>query len=188
LASQCDFGDNGWWQWGLSYFGSSRGMASDWENEMDAADPLFASGQAFGLGVQTLGFDLSISDASLSDESWNRASFEYWNHAQDHAHAEGAAQAFSVERFKPQGAWLVAEHGFSSEWSIGGHVGWWETEFDESLESALRYGVAASRHFSEFNRLRLALEKIDEPSAGADWLLTFQWTLFMGKHRHGMDW
>ena len=191
LASQRDFGDNGWWQWGLSYFGSTQGMASDWKNEEeDSGDPnsLFASGQAFGLGVQTLGFDLSISDASLDADSWNRASFEYWHHAQDHAHAEGDAEVFTVERAEPLGAWLVAEHGFSSEWSFGGHAGWWEAEVDESLESVLRYGVAVNRHFSEFNRLRVALEKIDEPFVEAEWLLTFQWSLFMGKHRHGMDW
>ncbi len=188
LSSQSDLGENGWWQWGLSYFGSSAGMFSDWENELDEADALYASGRAFGLGVQTLGADLSFKVASLSDESWKQFTLEYWNHAQDHAHAEGAAQTFEIESAKPQGAWMVAEHGFDNKWSAATHVGWWETENDEVLASAYRYGVAVSRHFSEFNRVRFALEQIDEPAAEPAWLATIQWSVFMGKHRHGLDW
>jgi len=188
LASQYDLGENGWWQWGLSYLGSSAGMFADWENELDASDAQYASGRAMGLGSQTLGADLSFKVASVSDESWKQFSLEYWNHAQDHAHAEGAAQTFEVERSEPQGAWMVAEHGFSKEWSAAAHVGWWETESNEALTSAYRYGVAVSRHFSEFNRVRFAMEQIDEPATDTAWLATVQWSVFMGKHRHGLDW
>jgi hypothetical protein len=188
LSSQNDFGDNGWWQWGVSYFGSSGGMYSDWSNELDESDGQYASGRAFGLGVSTFGADASFKIASLADDSWKQFSFEYWHHTQDHAHAEGAAQTFELESSKPQGAWLVAEHGFSNEWSAAAHVRWWETENNESLKSAYRYGVAVSRHFSEFNRVRFAIEQIDEPAADTDWLATIQWSVFMGKHRHGLDW
>ncbi len=188
LSSQLDFGDNGWWQWGVSYFGNAHGLTAAWENELDATDVNYASGQAYGLGMRTLGFDLSFRDASLTDDSWNGATLDYWNHEQDHAHAEGAAQVSSIERSTPQGAWLVAEHGFSNEWSIAAHMAWWEAEVGEQLDGFTRYGFAVNRDFSEFNRLRMAVEQIEDPFADDGWAVSFQWVLFMGKHRHGLDW
>ncbi|MBC8371123.1 MAG: hypothetical protein H8E25_14080 [Planctomycetes bacterium] len=188
LSSQLDLGDNGWWQWGVSYFGNAHGMSAEWENELDPSDGSYASGETDGLGMRTLGFDLSFRDGSLTDESWNGASLEYWDHQQDHVHAEGAAQEGSIERSAPQGAWLVAEHGFSSDWSMAAHMAWWEGEVDEELDVFKRYGLAVNRNFSEFNRLRVAVEQIEDPAADDSWAVSFQWSLFMGKHRHGLDW
>ena len=188
LSSQRDIGNNGWWQWGLSYFGSPRGLESDWENELDDDDVNFASGEAFGLGARTLGFDLSIYDSSLSSDTWNKATLEYWRHEQDHAHAEGAAQSFDVERSAPEGLWLLAEHGFSREWSIAASVGQWEAEVDEVLDTAMRYGLAINHHVSEFNRIRLAVEQVEQPGLEGEMMVTLQWSSFMGRHRHGLDW
>jgi hypothetical protein len=183
LSSQRDIGNNGWWQWGLSYFGSAGGLEEDWENELGDAE-----GEAFGLGARTLGFDLSIYDSSFDSDTWNKATLEYWLHEQDHAHAEGAAETFDIERSSPEGLWLLAEHGFNSEWSLAASVGRWEAENFEALDTSMRYGLAINHHVSELDRIRLAVEQIDMPGFEDEMVITLQWSSFMGKHRHGMDW
>ncbi|MDP6962628.1 MAG: hypothetical protein QGF46_00520 [Planctomycetota bacterium] len=189
LSSQLDFGTNGWWQWGVSYFENSGGLGSEWENELEPNDPLFASGEASGLSAKTIGFDLSVYSADLTGSRFHRASLEYWNHLQDVAHAEGAAQTFELETLEPQGAWFVTEHGLAEGWSIASQIGWWESEVEEQLESSYRYGLALNRNISEFNRLRLAVEEIDDASESEKAMeVTLQWSAFMGKHRHGIDW
>jgi hypothetical protein len=190
LSSQIDVGNNGWFQWGMSYFGSSRGLESNWENEEDEDDLLsaFASGEAFGLGARTIGLDLSIYDSSLDDDTWNKASIEYWLHEQDHAHAEGAAQTFEIERSAPEGMLLMAEHGFSAEWSLAASVGRWEAEVDEALDTSMRYGLALNHHVSEFDRIRFAVEQLEQPGLEDEMMVTLQWSSFMGRHRHGLDW
>ncbi|MDP6850582.1 MAG: hypothetical protein QGH51_10435 [Planctomycetota bacterium] len=188
LTSQGDWGPNGVWQFGLSYFGTSAGITSEWENEADPNDPLFADGDSYGLGAQTFGADFSLRSASTSDSSWNSFGLEYWNHSQEHPHAEGNAQTPEIERQEPQGAWLNAEHGFNPSWSAAVHIGWWEAEHEEVLESNYRYGLALNHHLSEFQRLRFAVEQIDWAEQSPDYVLTLQWSGFLGKHRHGLDW
>ena len=190
LSSQMDMGTNGWWQWGVSYFGSNRGLEADWENEGDE-DVLgggYESGEVFGLSARTLGFDLSIYDSSLDSDTWNKATLEYWRHEQDHAHAEGLATFAEIERSAPEGLWLTAEHGFNSEWSMAASIGQWESEIEEALETSMRYGLAINHHVSEFDRVRLAVEQVEQPGLEDEMMVTLQWSSFMGRHRHGLDW
>ncbi|MCH2111630.1 MAG: hypothetical protein MK213_02135 [Planctomycetes bacterium] len=183
VTSQLDFGQNGWWQWGLSYFGSPNGLSQDWELEDESLE-----GTANGLLTSTLGFDLSLKTSSLSDQSWNALGLEIWRHSQGMAHAEGAGGVLTDlerESHRPMGAWLRAEHGFSPQWSIGAHYGWWQE--GEELHDASRGGLMLNRHFSENNRLRFAVEQLQED--GEDSIqATVQWTGFLGKHRHGLEW
>ena len=179
LSSQRDMGNNGWWQWGLSYFGSAGGLEEDWENEVGNAE-----GEAFGLGARTLGFDLSIHDSSLDSDTWNKATLEYWRHEQDHAHAEGAAQYFDIVRSAPEGLWLLAEHGFNRDWSMAASAGRWESEVDEALEASMRYGLAINHYLSEYNRVRLAIEQVEHPGLDDGMTITLQWSSFMGHIDH----
>ncbi|HJM39259.1 MAG TPA: hypothetical protein QGG59_03985 [Planctomycetota bacterium] len=192
LASQMDFGANGWWQWGLSCFSSQQGLAGEWHNEDNVGTGVEEEGEAFGLGARTFGVDLSLRTNSLGDEGWNSFTLEYWRHLQDGAHAEGVGVTdYEIEEGEElQGAWLTAEHGFSKSWSGGAHAAWWEESHEEGepLETALRYGIFINRHFSEFQRLRFSLEQLEEPDEEPSQVLSIQWSTFLGKHRHGLDW
>jgi hypothetical protein len=131
---------------------------------------------------------LYIYDSFFYSDTFNKATLEYWLHEQDHAHAEGAAETFDIERSSPEGLWLLAEHGFNSEWSLAASVGRWEAENFEALDTSMRYGLAINHHVSELDRIRLAVEQIDMPGFEDEMVITLQWSSFMGKHRHGMDW
>jgi len=184
-TGQQDFGPNGIFQIGVSFFHTGAGLIGLYDTN---ADGKFE--EVGGLGQTTVALDFSlrlVDSGSLTSDS---LSLEIWKNQRD-----GLTPADEIVSRDANGIWGFYQHDFSPQWGAGVQGAWWQdaltdlgSDWFTGAESGSQRAVFVTRNFSEFNRMRLQLTQDHRVGESPSWSLALQWDVILGSHSHPLDW
>ncbi|MFK5955447.1 MAG: hypothetical protein QM477_03275 [Planctomycetota bacterium] len=185
VAAQQDYGVNGFFQYGLSFFHTGSGIVDQNDTNSDGIVD-----QEFGLGQTTFAIDLTLRDVDASDHSASTWSVELWRNQRDTI--DGASNQVSRDA---NGLWGFYEYEFNPYWGAGVEAAWWQdplntvgSDWFSSAQAGGQRGVFVTHNFSEFNRLRTQVTQDLAVGSSAVWSLAVQWDIILGSHSHPLDW
>jgi hypothetical protein len=186
LTTQQDYGDNGFLQYGVSFFHTPEGLVEEHDHDADGLID-----DRFGLAQTTFAVDFTLRDVDASSNTAETLSVELWRNSR-----EDVDEATDlVASHDANGLWGFYRHDFDPYWGAGAMASWWQSaansaaaDWFRAAEAGSQRGIFVTRRLSEFNRLRLQLTQTT-PTAGAPvWSLALQWDVILGSHSHAMDW
>lgn len=186
LTAQQDYGQNGFLQYGVSFFHTGEGIVSEHDHDADGIID-----DSFGLGQTTFALDFTWRDVNASARTANTLSVELWRNGREYADETTDL----VERRDANGFWGFYQHDFNPFWAGGGMASWWQdaantgsADWFSAAQAGSQRALYVTRKFSEFNRLRLQLTESTPTIGSAVWSLALQWDVILGSHSHSMDW
>ena len=139
------------------------------------------------------GFDVTLRHQPGTSEFYQGlvlGSEWYWNDAEFQDAVEIGTDPdtgepiFGDERFRRDGGYAYLEAFLGRQYSLGARFDYAEEPFGP-VDRQLTYSAFATWYPSEFQRLRLQFDQIDQRHQRDDQRFTLQWTAFLGSHTHG---
>lgn len=185
VTAQHDVGQNGYFQWGGSFFHTPEGLLGEADTDADGEPDLFA-----GLEQTTVALDLTLRVVDAAGQRADTASVELW-YTDRQALEEGTGAV--ADREAP-GVWGFYQHDFNPWWGAGVMGAWWQ-EPSEAVDAAWFSADTAGAmraafvtwNMSDFNRLRLQVTQHLPEEAPTAWSVALQWDVILGAHSHPLD-
>jgi hypothetical protein len=186
ITTQQDFGQNGFLQYGLSFFHTPEGLVDEHDHDSDGIID-----ESFGLGQTTFAFDFTLRDVDATTRTADTLSVELWRNSRENVNEITDA----IESRDANGVWGFYQHDFNPFWGAGVMAAWWQdsanaqsSDWFTSAEAGAQRAIFVTRHLSEYNRLRLQLTESFPTEGESTWSLALQWDVILGSHSHSMDW
>lgn len=184
-TAQQDYGANGFFQYGVSFFHTGEGLVDRHDTNADGIID-----EEFGLGQTTVALDFTLRDLDAGALSANTWSVELWHNQRD-----GLTPSDQIVSHQANGLWGFYQHDFNPYWGAGVQAAWWQdaltdlgSDWFTGAESGSQRAAFVTRNFSEFNRLRLQLTQEQSVGSPPSWSLALQWDVILGSHSHALDW
>ncbi|MCP4093723.1 MAG: hypothetical protein GY747_09770 [Planctomycetes bacterium] len=186
LTTQQDFGQNGFLQYGVSFFHTPEGLVDEHDHDSDGIID-----ESFGLGQTTIALDFTLRDVDATTRTADTLSMELWHNSR-----EGVNEVTdAIESHDANGIWGFYQHDFDPFWGGGVMAAWWQEAGNEQssdwftgAEAGSQRAIFVTRNFSEFNRMRLQVTENVPTDGETSWSLALQWDVILGSHSHPMDW
>lgn len=186
LTTQQDYGQNGFLQYGVSFFHTPEGLVEEHDHDADGLID-----DSFGLGQTTIALDFTLRDMDATTRTADTLSVELWHNSRENVDEITDV----IESRTANGVWGFYQHNFDPFWAGGVMASWWQdaanqqsSDWFTGAEAGAQRAVFVTRNFSEYNRLRLQLTESFPTSGEPVWSLALQWDVILGSHSHSMDW
>jgi len=186
VTAQQDFSQNGFLQYGVSFFHTPEGLVDEHDEDDDGIID-----ERFGLGQTTVALDFTLRDVNATTRTADTLSVELWHNSRDGVNEVTEA----IDSHDANGIWGFYQHDFDPSWGCGVMASWWQDAGNEqssdwftAADAGAQRAIFVTHHVSEYNRLRLQLTESFPTSGEAVWSLALQWDVILGSHSHPMDW
>jgi hypothetical protein len=178
LTGLTEIGDQGVLQLGSSWRSSSAFAFVDEANSAEAGD----------LSNSVVGFDATYSHRSLDGQSGWLLGGEYLLASGDlAAEFDSGSGSLVVQDDSASGFYAFVDYQWNPQWSAGVQYAQIE-ELENPDETVEEWELYATRHFTQFRRLRAGLINLSPDEGDDETTLYLQFTAFMGSHSHGLNW